>query len=53
MIADLFTYNKRKYFVFIAVFVLINTLLHPLTAGYVSRNHDGTLNYAQAFQPVW
>ena len=49
MIADLFTYNKSKYFVFIAVFIVINTVLHPLTAGYVPRNQDGTANYAQAF----
>jgi ABC-type molybdate transport system permease subunit len=49
MIADLFTYNKRKYLVFITVFILINIIMHPLTVGYVPRNQDGTLNFAQAF----
>ncbi len=49
MLADIFTYNKEKYFLFILVLILINTILHPLTAGYVPTGVDGTLDYGTAF----
>ena len=49
ILGDLISYNKSKYFFFILLFIAINTILHPLTAGYIPENPDRTLNYGLAF----
>ncbi|MFY0600753.1 MAG: hypothetical protein JXR03_13855 [Cyclobacteriaceae bacterium] len=49
ILGDIFAYNKNRYFLLITLFVAINTVLHPLTAGYVPTALDGTPNYSSAF----